>query len=136
MDEEGAAHPGIVFDGHCLLCSANAQLVLKHDRRVRFQLAAMQGLAGAALMKRAGVDPEDLDTLIVVDGKRVLRDSDAVLAIWAGLGRPWRASVVPRLIPRALRDVVYRLVARNRYRLFGRREQCFVPEARWRDRIP
>ncbi|MBX7483353.1 thiol-disulfide oxidoreductase DCC family protein [Qipengyuania qiaonensis] len=127
--------PVIVYDGHCVLCSANARFVLKHDRQGRFRLAAMQGPAGAALMRRVGVDPDDPDTLIVVDGMRVLRDSNAVLAIWAGLGWPWRVSTVFQLIPRALRDFVYRLIARNRYRLFGWREQCFVPDARWQDRI-
>ena len=128
-------HPIIVFDGHCVLCSANARFVLKHDRPGRFRLAAMQGPAGAALMRRAGVNPTAPDTLIVVDGTRVLRDSDAVFEIWAGLGWPWRASAVFRRIPRSLRDFVYHLIARNRYRLFGRREQCFVPDSRWEDRI-
>lgn len=125
----------IVFDGHCVLCSANARFVLQHDRHERFRLAAMQGPVGQELMRRAGVDPDDPDTLIVVSGTSVLRNSDAVLAIWAGLGWPWRASFVLRLIPRALRDVVYSMVARNRYRLFGRRDQCFLPDARWQDRI-
>lgn len=125
----------IVFDGHCVLCSANARFVLRHDRRGRFRLAAMQGQAGADLMRRAGVDPADPDTLIVVDGSEVLRDSEAVLAIWAGLGWPWRASSLLRLVPLAVRDRIYRLIARNRYRWFGRRDQCFVPDPRWRDRI-
>jgi len=135
MRDMDTAHPVIVFDGHCVLCSANARFVLRNDRRGHFRLAAMQGPAGAALMQRAGVDPVDPDTLILVEGKRVLSDSEAVLAIWAGLGWPWRALALFRLVPRGLRDAVYRLIARNRYRLFGRREQCFVPEARWQDRI-
>ena len=82
----------IVFDAECLLCSANAQFILKHDRQGRFLLASMQGEVGSALYRRFGIDPADPDTLIVVEGDRVRRDSDAILAIWAGLGWPWCAA--------------------------------------------
>jgi predicted DCC family thiol-disulfide oxidoreductase YuxK len=129
------ARPIIVFDAECLLCSANAQFVLDHDRRGHFLLASMQGEAGSALYRRFGIDPADPDTLIVVEGDRVRRDSDAILAIWAGLGWPWRAATMFRLIPRGSRDLVYRWVARNRYRLFGRRDTCWLPAPAFRDRI-
>jgi len=125
----------IVFDAECLLCSANAQFILKHDRQGRFLLASMQGEVGSALYRRFGIDPADPDTLIVVEGDRVRRDSDAILAIWAGLGWPWCAAAVFRLVPRALRDAIYRWVARNRYRLFGRRDACWRPDLTFRDRM-
>jgi len=127
--------PIIVFDAECLLCSANAQFVLDHDRRGRFLLASMQGEAGSALYRHFGIDSTDPDTLIVVEGDRVRRDSDAILAIWAGLGWPWRAGAMFRLVPRALRDSIYRWVARNRYRLFGRRDTCWLPDPAFRDRL-
>ena len=127
--------PIIVFDAECLLCSANAQFVLDHDRQGRFLLASMQGEAGSALFRRFGIDPADPDTLIVVDGDRVRRDSDAILAIWSGLGWPWRAGAMFRLVPRLLRDPVYRWVARNRYRLFGKRDTCWLPDPAFRDRL-
>lgn len=125
----------ILFDARCVLCSANAQFVLRHDRRRRFRLASMQGETGAALFRAHGLDPADPESILVIDGDRVWRDSDAVLAIWAGLGWPWRAAAVLRAVPRAVRDPVYRLVARNRYRLFGRRETCWVPSPEDRDRV-
>ena len=127
--------PIIVFDAECLLCSANAQFVLNHDRKGRFLLASMQGEAGSALYRRFGIDPADPDTLIVVEGDRVRRDSDAILAIWVGLGWPWRAGAIFRLVPRLLRDPVYRYVARNRYRLFGKRDTCWLPDPAFRDRM-
>lgn len=130
-----AARPIIVFDAECLLCSANAQFVLDHDRQGRFLLASMQGEAGSALYRRFGIDPANPDTLIVVEGDRARRDSDAILAIWAGLGWPWRAATAFRLLPRALRDPVYRWIARNRYRLFGRRDTCWLPDPAFRDRL-
>lgn len=117
----------IVFDAQCVLCSANAQFVLKHDRRGHFLLASMQGDVGSALFRKFGIDPADPETIIVVTGDTVARDSDAVLAIYAQLGWPWRALALFRFVPLAVRDPVYRWVARNRYRLFGQRETCWLP---------
>lgn len=119
--------PVIVFDAMCVLCSANAQFVLRHDRRGYFRLASMQGEVGTELYRRFGIDPADPASMIVVEGGRAQRDSDAVLAIWAGLGWPWRALAALRVVPRPVRDGVYRLVARNRYRWFGQRETCWLP---------
>lgn len=127
--------PIIVFDAECLLCSANAHFVLRHDRKGRFLLASMQCAAGAALYRRFGIDPADPDTLIVIEGDSLRRDSDAVLAVWAGLGWPWRAAAILGAIPRMLRDPIYRLIARNRYRLFGRRDTCWLPDPAFRDRM-
>ena len=130
-----ADHPIIVFDAHCVLCSANAQFVLKHDRSDHFRLASMQGEIGTALYRRFGIDPANPETLILVDGNDVRRDSDAILAIYAALGWPWRATTALRLVPAFLRDPVYRWVARNRYRLFGRRATCWVPSAEQARRV-
>lgn len=127
--------PIILFDGDCVLCSANAQFVLRHDRRGHFMLAAMQGEAGAALCRAQGVDLQAPDSILVIEGERVWRDSEAVLRICAGLGFPWRLLAALRLVPSFLRDPAYRWVARHRYRLFGRRETCWVAPPEYRDRI-
>lgn len=131
MSNADDAGPIIVFDALCVLCSANARFVLRFDRGGRFRLASMQGAVGTALYRRFGIDPAGPDTLIVVhggvNGDRASRDSDAVIAIWSGLGWPWRVLAAARLVTRALRDPLCRLVARNRYRLFGRRETCWLP---------
>lgn len=129
------AGPIILFDAECILCSANAQFVLSHDRQKRFRLASMQGEVGAALYRRFGIDPTDPDTMIVVDGDRMVRDSDAVLSIYAGLGWPWKALAVFRLVPRFIRDPLYRMLARNRYRIFGKRNSCWLPSQEFRDRM-
>ena len=131
----GTGQAVIVFDAQCVLCSANARLILRRDRRKLFQLASMQSEAGAALLRANGLDPDNPDTIIVVDGERVLRNSDAVLHIYQRLGWPWRALGAAAIVPRPLRDAVYRLVARNRYRWFGKLDQCWVPDAADRDRL-
>ena len=127
--------PIVVFDALCVLCSANAAFILRHDGNGRFRLASMQGDVGAALYRRFGIDPANPESLIVVEDDRALRDSDAVLAIWAGLDRPWNALSLFRIVPRLLRDPLYRWVARHRYRLFGRRSTCLLPTAEQARRI-
>jgi predicted DCC family thiol-disulfide oxidoreductase YuxK len=135
MNPNDAAGPIIVFDAECILCSANAQFVLRHDRARRFRLASMQNAVGAGLYRRFGIDPSDPESMIVVEGDRLFKDSDAVLAIYAGLGWPWKAFAALRFIPRFLRDPAYRWLARNRYRIFGRRDACWVPSPGDADRV-
>jgi predicted DCC family thiol-disulfide oxidoreductase YuxK len=125
----------ILFDAECVLCSANAHFVLKHDRKKAFYLASMQGEVGSELFRRHGLDPADPTTILVIDGDTVHKDSDAVLSIYEGLGMPWKLATVFRPIPTFLRDPVYRLIARNRYRIFGKRDTCWVPPAHLRSRL-
>lgn len=127
--------PIILFDAECVLCSANALFVLRHDKEGRFRLASMQGQAGQEICRRFGMDPNDPISILVVDGSRVRCDSDAVLSIYEGLGLPWRLVTIFRLAPPFLRDPVYRWVARNRYRLFGKRSTCWVAPPEYGGRI-
>lgn len=127
--------PLILFDAECVLCSANAQFVLRHDKPGRFRLASIQGAAGAALCRAHGLDPADPVSMLVVEGDHVRRDSDAVLSIYEALGWPSRLMTLFRLVPGALRDPAYRWIARNRYRIFGRRETCWVAPPEYRARI-
>lgn len=121
----------IVFDGVCVLCTANARFVLKNDRAAKFRLAAMQDEVGARILSKAGLDPADPLSFVILDavrdGGRVWMDSDAVLHLWSELGWPWRIGAIFKLVPKRLRDPVYRFVARNRYRWFGKRDTCWVP---------
>ena len=129
------AGPIIVFDAMCVLCSANAQFILSHDKSGKFRLASMQGAVGTALFDKFGIDPNDPDTIIVVDGDKVWRNSDAVLAIYSGLGWPWRIAKIFTIVPRWLRDPIYRLIATNRYKIFGKRETCWLPSPEQAKRV-
>jgi predicted DCC family thiol-disulfide oxidoreductase YuxK len=134
MDEKWSG-PIILFDAECVLCSANAQFVLKHDKIGHFRLASMQGEVGSALYRENGIDPHDPSTMIVIDGRRMRQNSDAVLSIYEALGFPWRLASLFRIVPLFVRDPAYRLVARNRYRLFGKRTSCWIAPAEYRSRI-
>lgn len=125
----------VVFDAECILCSANAQFILKHDQQQQFLLAPMQGEYGSALYRKYDIDPANPETLIVVQDDQLLRNSDAVLAIYAGLGWPWKIAAMAKLLPKFLRDPAYLFIARNRYRIFGKRETCWLPKPEFQDRI-
>ena len=127
--------PIILFDAECVLCSANAQFILRHDKNGHFRLATMQGRVGAELYIDHGMDPHDPISMLVIDGDRVRKDSDAVLSIYEALGFPWRLISLFRVVPHFIRDPVYRWVARNRYRLFGKRTSCWIAPLEFRNRI-
>ncbi|MCD9006978.1 thiol-disulfide oxidoreductase DCC family protein [Luteimonas sp. XNQY3] len=127
--------PIVVFDGVCALCSGWVRFLLRHDRRAGFRFAAMQDRVGHDLLVAHGIDPEDPVSFLLADGDAAWHDSDGVIEVLCRLGGAWRAAVVLRLVPRALRDPAYRLLARNRYRMFGRREACMVPPPEVRARF-
>ena len=126
----------IVFDGACVLCSAGARFVVRHDRQRRFRLVPMQSEEGETLFRRFGIDPTDPETVILVREERALRDSEALLAVAAGLGWPWRLAGAARIVPRRIRDGAYRWIARHRYRLFGREQVCLLPTSDGQDPSP
>jgi predicted DCC family thiol-disulfide oxidoreductase YuxK len=129
------AHPIVLFDGVCNLCNGAVQLILRHDPAGRFRFASLQSPAGEALQTRLGIDPEALDSIVLIEGERWYRESDAALRIASQMSGAWRALGVLRAIPRPLRDPVYRWIARNRYRWFGKQETCWLPTPELRGRF-
>nr|WP_249123130.1 MULTISPECIES: thiol-disulfide oxidoreductase DCC family protein [unclassified Bradyrhizobium] len=127
--------PLIVFDGECVLCSTQAQFVLRHDRARRFRLTTAQGAVGQALYRHLGLPTDSYQTMLLIEGGEAQMHSDAVLGIAHGLGWPWRAAGLLKVIPRAWRNRAYRLIARNRYRWFGRHDVCWRPTPDMTDRI-
>lgn len=117
----------VVFDGHCLLCNGWVQFLLRHDRAGRIRFASIQGQEGLRLLKEAGLQVDGLQTLLVIEGGSSWQHTAAILRILHRLGWPWRLAWAGWLVPAPLRDALYRLVARNRYRIWGRSETCLLP---------
>ncbi|MFN9474299.1 thiol-disulfide oxidoreductase DCC family protein [Acidovorax sp.] len=118
----------VVFDGKCLLCNGWVQFLLRHDRQGRIRFASMQGQEGVRLLREAGLSAsEGLQTLLVMEGGKSWQRTSAILRVLHRLGWPWRLAWVGWLVPAPLRDALYRWVARNRYRIWGRSEVCMVP---------
>jgi predicted DCC family thiol-disulfide oxidoreductase YuxK len=129
------ANPIVLFDGVCNLCNGSVQFIIRHDREGRFRFASLQSPVGQDLQARFGMDPRQLDSVILVEGDRWFKESDAALRIARGMNGAWKALSVFRVIPRPLRDAVYRLIARNRYRWFGKQETCWLPTPELRGRF-
>lgn len=127
----------MLYDGVCGLCNRLVQFLLKHDSHDRFRFASLQSEFTSRLLTRHSVDPHDLDTVYVVKNydqhdEILLARSDAILYMLAELGSVWAVAGIGRVLPRAFRDAVYKIVARNRYRVFGKHESCMLPEPQHR----
>lgn len=120
--------PIIFFDGVCALCNAFVDLMLRVDRRQIFLFAPIQGETARELLPPFGDDPEEW-SMAYLDERGVHDQSDASLEVYRRLGGVWMVLGWLRFVPRALRNPVYRAIARNRYRIFGKRETCRVPTA-------
>ncbi|MEZ4406584.1 MAG: thiol-disulfide oxidoreductase DCC family protein [Polyangiales bacterium] len=131
------ARPVVLFDGVCNLCNGAVQFIVDRDPTGRFRFASLQSTAGERLLRERGVTPPegDPESVLLVEGERVWSHSDAALRIARGLARPWRWAWVFVVVPRVIRDAVYRWVARNRYRWFGKSEACRVPTPELRARF-
>jgi predicted DCC family thiol-disulfide oxidoreductase YuxK len=130
-----AVHPVVLFDGVCNLCHGVVRFAIRRDRAARLRFAPLQSPAGRALLARAGLDPDALDGVVLIDGKGAHQRSAAALCVARSLGGLWRLAGWLLLIPRPLRDAVYDFVANHRYRWFGRRDHCPAPPPTWRDRF-
>lgn len=127
--------PILIFDGNCVLCSSFAQFILRHDKAHRFRLMAAQTALGAALYRHFGLDPSDYETNILIEDGRAWLKSEGSIRVFEYLGWPWSLVAVGRLLPRAARDWLYEIIARNRLRWFGIRASCFQPDPSQADRF-
>ena len=124
--EQEAPQPIVFFDGVCGLCNRFVDFVLPRDRGEVFRFAPLQGETARRLIDRADID--SLKSILLCDGRSVHRQSTAVVRILHRLGGVWKiAAVALWLIPLPIRDHGYKLIARSRYRLFGKREACRLP---------
>ena len=127
--------PVIVFDGRCVLCSGFARFVLRHDRRRQFRLLAAQTPLGAALYRHFGLDPVEFETNLLIEDGRAWIKSEGSIRIFVRLGFTWSLMAAGRLLPYPMREGLYDLIARNRYRWFGMRQTCYLPDPSEADRF-
>ncbi len=119
----------ILFDGVCNLCNASVRFIAANDPAGRFRFAALQSPQAAATLARFGRAPGTFDSVVLIDGDHLYERSEAALRIAAELRAPWTFARVLLALPLGVRDAAYAWVARNRYRTFGRREHCAIPDA-------
>jgi predicted DCC family thiol-disulfide oxidoreductase YuxK len=132
---ESTSNPIVLYDGVCGLCNGAVQFLLKRDRHDRLRFASLQSDFAAALLKRHGVDHQDLDTVYVVlnsgeANEALLAKSDAFLQLAKVIGGVWGIARFEKIIPRPIRNWLYDFVARHRYQVFGKYEACMLPDPR------
>ena len=128
-------HGIIIFDGICNVCSRLVQFLIKRDPNAYFRFASMQSETGKKLIGACGMPPDLAETIVLIEKTGCLNKSDAVIAIANRLTGFWPVGNFLKLIPRPIRDVVYSVVARNRYKWFGRRSACKLPAKYNRERF-
>lgn len=117
----------VLFDGVCNLCSNSVQFIIKRDPNARFKFASLQSAYGQAELTRFNLDPTQLHSIILIQGDTFLERSNAALEIARHLSGAWPLFYVFKIVPRFLRDPVYNWIARNRYRWFGKKNECWLP---------
>jgi predicted DCC family thiol-disulfide oxidoreductase YuxK len=125
----------ILFDGVCNLCNGFVRFVIARDPEARFRFASLQSNAAAALLNGRAQQDALPDSVLLVEDGRIYTESTAALRVARGLGFPWNLCYGLLIVPRPLRDGVYKWIARNRYAWFGKRDVCMVPTADLRERF-
>ncbi len=125
----------ILFDGVCHLCNGFVQFIIRRDRRGIFKFAPLQSALGREISRAYGLDPDPLQSVMLVSKNGAFLRSDAALEVATQLGGLWRLVGVFKIVPKGLRDWVYCFIARNRYLWFGKREACMIPTPEVRQRF-
>ncbi|MGN7823902.1 thiol-disulfide oxidoreductase DCC family protein [Chitinophaga sp. 22536] len=125
----------ILFDGVCNLCNGSINFVIRHDRRGHFRFAPLQSYVAAALAATHQTDISQMASFILVQNGKAYTKSTAALRVARQLPFPWKLLYAGIIFPRFIRDGVYNIIARNRYRWFGRKDRCMVPTPEIRERF-
>jgi predicted DCC family thiol-disulfide oxidoreductase YuxK len=132
---DARGRPIVLFDGVCNLCNASVTFILDRDRRGLFAFAALQSEVGHDLLATHGLPPDAVATIVLIERGRAYTRSRAALRIARHLDGAWPLLFALSVVPTALTDRLYDLVAHNRYRWFGRRDACRVPTPELRARF-
>ena len=125
------ARPIVVFDGVCVLCSSSIQFILRRDSEKVFRFVVAQSALGQALYRHYGLPAEHFDTVLVIDEGRLHTKLDGAAAVLRRLPMPWPLLSFVRALP----DLIYDVVAKRRYRWFGRNQTCLMPSPELRGRF-
>ena len=129
-----ADKPLILFDGVCNLCNKSVQFVIKRDPEAQFQFASLQSNAGQQFLKENNLPENNFNSFVLYERGKVFTRSTAALKVASKL-KGWRWSKSLFIIPKFLRDAVYNLIANNRYKWFGKRNECMIPTPELKERF-
>jgi predicted DCC family thiol-disulfide oxidoreductase YuxK len=127
--------PVIFFDGVCNYCNSMANLVIRQDKKKVFRFAALQSNTGQQVLKEWSLPPGKFDSFLLLDNGKLYYKSTAVLRVANKLPWYWKWSQLFWILPRSIRDGGYNIIARNRYKWFGKKDQCMIPTPEVKERF-
>jgi predicted DCC family thiol-disulfide oxidoreductase YuxK len=125
----------ILFDGVCNLCNSSVQFIIRHDPGGRFKFAALQSPFGQQQLKKFGIPQDALNSVILIKEAVAFQRSDAALEIACDFTGMWKGLYYFKIIPRFFRDWIYDQISKNRYSLFGKRDECMIPTSELKARF-
>ena len=128
-------HPVILFDGVCNFCNYWVIFAIKRDKKKKIRFAPLLGETAKKLLLQFELDPTALSTVILIDAGKVFTQSSAALRMCKYLDGGWKMAYSLMIIPKFLRDAIYNIIARNRYKWFGKKEECMVPTPELKERF-
>lgn len=135
MEAPGDSPAILLFDGVCNLCNASVNFIIDRDPQAYFRFAPLQSETGRRLLEKHGLPTGSMDTVVLVEDDRAYVRSTAALRIARHLVFPWPLLALGLILPAFLRDLVYKLIANNRYRWFGKSDTCRLPTPALRSRF-
>ncbi|MCH7517882.1 MAG: thiol-disulfide oxidoreductase DCC family protein [Candidatus Dadabacteria bacterium] len=129
MSTSEVQNPVILFDGVCNLCNGSVLFILNRDPSGIFKFAPLQSETGKNLLSKFDLPNDKLNSIILVENNEYYLRSTAALKILQRLGALWKIVYVFMLVPRPVRDYIYDIVARNRYKWYGKRAECMIPSS-------
>lgn len=122
----------VLFDGVCNICNRSVQFIITRDKKNVFQFASLQGKTGQALLQKFNKPTNQFNSFVLVEGDRIYTHSTGALRMTRHLSGAWPLLYGFIIIPPFIRNAVYNLIAKNRYRWFGRTESCWLPRPEWK----
>lgn len=128
-------YPIILFDGVCNLCNGSVLFIIRRDPKARFRFASLQSTYGENFLKHNSLSTEEYDSIVLIEGGRFYTQSTAALRIAKRLNGAWPLLYAGIIIPKFIRDAMYNVIAKNRYRWFGKKDACMIPTPALRSRF-
>jgi predicted DCC family thiol-disulfide oxidoreductase YuxK len=117
----------ILFDGVCNLCNSSVQFIIRHDKKNQFLFGSLQGEAGQRYLKEFNLTTDILNSFLLIEGDKVYTHSAAALRVLKYLQNGWQLFYAFIIVPKFIRDGVYNFISKNRYKWFGKKEECWIP---------
>lgn len=127
--------PILLFDGVCNLCSSSVQFVLERNKKGNVKFASLQSDTGQKLLADSSLPKDYIDSLVLLDKGQTYVKSDAALQLAKHLSGVWKIGLIFLIVPKLIRNPIYDWVAKNRYKWYGKKETCWMPDPKWSERF-